>query len=67
VTAGAAKTIDRAVREGEIDLESRMMGLVGRETQLLEQILRHPMMSLVLEETRLPAGSEAALSAVADD
>jgi len=62
-----AQPIDCAMGESEIDLARSLAGLVGRKTELTEDVLCDPVVSLVLDECGSALGGKACLPPVTDD
>jgi hypothetical protein len=62
-----AELLDRSVRKREVDLARGGTGILGRQAESLEQILRDPMVTLILGKAGFPPCREAALPPVAHD
>lgn len=67
VRLGPADLLDRAVRDGEIDLPSGGTRLRGREPEATEQALGDPVVSLVLDQRASAPVRQTTLAAIAFD
>ena len=67
VAPGPADHLHRVVAQGEVDLERRRVGRVGREAGPREEALRHPVVTEILLETGQTPPGDLALAAEAGD